>query len=210
MLLPLESLSDLQLYGSALLVAWLVLRSGWPSAFAVVGTSGFLWLIVLGFVLNRPDEFVFDRSRRRFQIIRRGMGYARLLEYPLETIERFGLTRSTERVNTSGEGSRIEYFEVYSIGMRLQTGVVVSLDPPGAARNINAVGAARQYPRKRAVANRLEQYRRSLVSDLSSAAMGQEKLCAVCGGNCAEDTRYRDTENRYYHQRCYEAQTRPN
>jgi len=57
--------------------------------------------------------------------------------------------------------------------MRLQTGVVVSPDPPGAARNINAGGASSLYPKKRAVANRLEQYRRSLVADLSFAAMEQ-------------------------------------
>jgi hypothetical protein len=93
--------------------------------------------------------------------------------------------------------------------MRLQTGVVVSLDPPGAARNINAVGASSRYPKKRAVANWLEQYRRSLVADPSFAATGQGKLCAVCGASCAEDARYRDAENRYYHQRCYDAQTRP-
>lgn len=169
--------------------------------------TGFLWLIVLGFVLKRPDEFVFDRSRRRFQIIRRGMSQARILEYPLEDIEQFGLTQSTDLVST--EGSDIQYFDVYSIGMRLQSGVVVSLDTPGAARNINAVGASSRYPKKRAVANRLEQYRRSLVADESFAATGQEKLCAVCGASCAEDARYRDAENRYYHQRCYDAQTRP-
>jgi hypothetical protein len=134
------------------------------------GVTGFLWLIGLGMVVNRPDEFILDRNRRRFQIIRRGMRQARLLEYPLAEIERFGITRSTELVNTASEGTRIEYFENYSIGMRLQSGVVVNLDTPGAARKLDGVGAPSRYRKKRAVANRLEQLRRSLVADSSLAA----------------------------------------
>jgi len=38
------------------LVAWIVLEWGWPQAFVVVGTSGFLWLLVWWPVYHTPAE----------------------------------------------------------------------------------------------------------------------------------------------------------
>jgi len=49
---------------AAPLIAWVVLQLGWPSAFALVGGSGFLWLILWWSVYRTPPEVCKETAAR--------------------------------------------------------------------------------------------------------------------------------------------------
>lgn len=168
--------------------------------------AGFLWFVALGGLVTRSDEFILDRCNRRFQIHRRGLFGTRVLEYSLENIEQFGVTRTYQQDRRKNH--RGQNVEVYSIGFRLRSGAVVYLDP---------LPSQSGFRKKRAIANLLEKDRRSLAPSTRAPAPGDtgasdemtfeasEKRCVVCGANCANEARCRDAENNYYHQRCYDA-----
>jgi ACS family hexuronate transporter-like MFS transporter len=44
------------------LVAWIVIRMGWPQAFLIVGLSGFLWLALWWLIYRTPDKTVTSES----------------------------------------------------------------------------------------------------------------------------------------------------
>lgn len=166
---------------------------------------GFLFAVALGLLCSRADEFLMDLNAPRFQILRRGIGKPRLLEYEWDDIEQFGVARLFQYDHSDSSRSP----NVHCVSMRLQSGAIVYLQ-----RTAGPLG----YRKQRAIGNRLENLRRSRQARVAAslAAQGQaaspsspvgRKTCVVCGKSCADEARYRDAEDRYYHQACYNQAT---
>jgi hypothetical protein len=161
---------------------------------------GLLLLVGIALTINRRDEFLFDLRNHRFEVLRRGWGKGRLLQYSLDVIDRFGVVRTKMGSNRKGKG------EAYLVGMLLKSGAIVHL-----LRSYSPGGCNE----KQAIANALEQYRRSFQKALPgprreeagptfSLTQVRQKICCLCGESCADQVRYQDPDGRCYHKACYD------
>jgi len=187
-----------------------------PSPLAWMAAA-FLLLVGFGLGIQRPVECVLDRTTRTFQILRPRLGGRRVLEYPLEAIDQFGIVKIpypgytlNQRLTfldhpTRPSSSSVELeidgglHYAHTVGMRLQTGAMVRLNDTNWKRR-----------KEQALVNKLEKMRRSIMRTpfptADPQAMRDSKRCVLCGLDCSQEARFQDQDGRYYHQTCYTQQ----